>query len=454
MAAKDNFFVKNKSIITFLILEVVALTAFNFGNISYIFGLAGALLAIVGFFFAYEVCKDKKEFLWLLLPVGILFLISGIGAFGAHSKNFYPIANVSLFLALPAFLACGFFLRKLDDVKPKTMLMVVGAGLAAITLFGLLSTLFEYGLFYSLIYKSTPNYYYNGAPYDVTKEMYWLTGFEFSEVFVEYGSIFTLLCASFLPGLLFISPKKERNDFIIFALIGGIGLLTMLIIPNFKAIIVVALASSFAFILKYLKEHTLIKKVIGFSLLGVVGLGILFFIIALANAAGGFKFNGFLDRLFVSNKIMINCKPVFEALFAKIDGVMVNFFGLDLTYPYAGTANTENVLKTETNIFEVELLKEVGLIGAFLFIGFVIMMGYFVYKYIKKSEDSDAVKSIIVVLLLSYFAFVSFSNSVIIAPHNEYSYNPFLRSSALLVVLFLLGYTFIPPVKKEEKEDE
>ena len=61
MVEKDNFFVKNKSIITFLILEVVALTAFNFGNISYIFGLAGFLLALVGAFFGFEVIKDKKE---------------------------------------------------------------------------------------------------------------------------------------------------------------------------------------------------------------------------------------------------------------------------------------------------------------------------------------------------------------------------------------------------------
>lgn len=455
MAAKDNFFVKNKSIITFLILEIVVLTAFNFGNISYIFGLAGAVLAIFGCLFAYKISGDKKEFLWLLLPVGILFLVSGIGAFGPNSKNFHPLLNISLLLSLPAFLILGFVTRKVNDVKPKTILMVVGGGLALITLFGLFSTLFQYGVFYSLIYKDTPNYYYNGLPYDITKEMYWLSGFEFTEVYIEYGSMFAMLCASFLPGLLFISPKRERNDFIICAAIGLIGLLTLLIIPNIKAIIVVALASSFAFIFKYLNGHKKAKKIIGCCFLGVVVLGVIFFIVALANAANGFMFKGVLDRIFVSNRIMANTKPVFQALFAKSNGESPNLFGLYM-YSYTGSAlyNGDDILKMETSIFEVELLKEVGLFGAFLFIGFIITMGYFVYRYIKHSEDSDSIKSILVVLLLSYFAFVSFSNAVIVVPHDEASYAPFLKSTTLLVVLFLFGYMFMPPTKKEVKEHE
>ena len=221
---KENFFVKNKSILTFLILEVVALTAFNFGNISYIFGLAGAFLAIVGVFFVLEVEKDKKKLVWIALPVGLLLVISLIGSFNEFSKGFSILSNLSLLFALPAFLALGFFLRKLNDVKTRTVLLVIGGAFAALTLFGLFSTLIEYGFFYKLLYKDKPNYYYNGIPYDVTKEMYWLSGFSFTEVYIEYGSLFAVLTASFLPGLLFISPKQERNNFIICAAIGGVGL--------------------------------------------------------------------------------------------------------------------------------------------------------------------------------------------------------------------------------------
>lgn len=444
---KDNFFVKNKSIITFLILEVVALTAFNFGNISYIFGLAGGLLGIIGFFFCFMPASNKKDFVWLAIPVGILFLISLIGSVNSYSKSFDFLSNISLLLSLPAFLALGYFVRRFDDVKPKTVLFVVGGGLAAITLFGLFSTMFEYGFFYTLIYKQTPNYYYNGIPYNITKEMYWLSGFEFGEVYIEYGSLFAVLCSSFLPGLLFISPKKDRNDFIICASIGGVGLLTLLIVPNLLAILVVALASGFAFVLKYLKSHEKVKKILGISLLAVVGLGLLFFVVALINAAIGFKFTGVLDRVFVSNRIMNKCTPVFEMLFAKVGDSSAALFGFKSLVTY------EDAMLTETNIFEVELLKEVGLVGTLLFIGFVIYVGYFVWRYIKHGKDSDFIKSIVVVLLLSFFAFTSVSNSVIIAPHNSVSYSPFLRTGSLLVVLFLMGYVYRAPEEEEEKHE-
>ena len=107
MAAQDNFFVKNKSILTFLILEIVALTAFNFGNAGYIFGLAGVLLAIFGMFFVYQLEPDKKSLLWILAPVGLLLIITAIGSFNGFSKNFALLSNLSLLLSLPAFLIFG-----------------------------------------------------------------------------------------------------------------------------------------------------------------------------------------------------------------------------------------------------------------------------------------------------------------------------------------------------------
>lgn len=445
MAEKDNFFVKNKSIITFLILEVVALTAFNFGNLSYIFGIAGGLLAIAGFVFVFNVETDKKSLLWLLLPIGLLLITSILGSFNPYSKRFIPISNISLLVALPSFFAIGFFLRKIGEVKQKIVLLVVGAGLAAITFFGLVSTVIEYGFFYSLIYKKTPNYFFNGMPYDVRKEMYWLSGFEFGEVFIEYGSVFAILCGAFLPGLLFISPKEERNEFIVSLVIGCVGLLTLLIIPNLKALLVLALASSFAFIYKYLSSKPRVIKIIGGAFMGVVGLGILFFILALVNAAIGFKFDGILARVFVNNEIMANPSKVFAAIFQKGGK---NILGLQ---PYVSNDST---LLTDTHIFEVELLKEVGVPGAFLFIGFVLMMGYFMYKYIRKSEDSKQVKTTLIVMILSFFAFASLSWASIIAPHNELSYVPFLRSSLLLVMLFLLGYIYMPPVAEKEIKHE
>jgi len=221
----------------------------------------------------------------------------------------------------------------------------------------------------------------------------------------------------------------------------------LLIIPNLLAVLVVALASAFAFALKFLKNHKKVQEILGILFLVVIGLGLIFFIVALANAASGFKFTGFLDRVFVSNRIMLKCQPVLKVVFSKVDGKLVNLFGLQ------SYITNETTLLTETNIFEVELLKEVGLVGTGLFLIFMGLVGYFVWKYLRHGKDDEFVKSIIIVTLISFFAISSISNAVIIAPHNDVSYYPFLRSSTFLVILFLLGFVYGSPKKEEEKHE-
>ena len=444
----QNFFVKNKSIVTFLILEIVALTAFNFGNIGYIFGLAGSLLALIGLAFYVGISKNYCELLWILIPFAVLLGVSSLGAFNAYSKIYSngisKLSNISLFLSLPLFLILGFCVRKFKDTKPKTVLFVVGGGFAAITLFGLFSTIIQYGFFYSLIYKSTPNYFYNGMPYDVTKEMFWLTGFEFSEVFIEYGSLFAILCAAFVPGLLFISPIKERNDFIICAAIGGVGLLTLAVIPNLKALIILAIIVALAAAYKFLREYKILLISLGILIVFVVLLGVTFYTMAIINAASGFKFGGILNRVFVSNRIITESTNVLQTLFKKKNGELINLFG------FTSTLENEKVIIAETNIFEMELLKEIGLVGAYIFIGFVIFMGHFLYKYLRKSKDSDFIKVSLIAMVLCFFAFESVSHILKIGPHSE-TYTPFLRNPALLVIIFIFGYTFIAPGEEENE---
>lgn len=443
---QENFFTKNKSILTFLILEVVALTAFNFGNISYIFGLAGAFLAVVGLFFFLGTSKSKKDGLFVLIPVILLLAISLIGTFNKFgSQNYSTFLNVSFLLSVPAFFALGFFLRKLEDVKTKTVLLVVGAALALITLFGLLSTLIQYGFFYKLIYRNKPLYYYNGVPYDVTKEMYWLNGFGFTEVFIEYGSLFAIMCAAFLPGLLFISPKQERNEFIVCAVIGGVGLLTLLIIPHLGGLLVLAVVSLFGFLYKFFGKNKKVMKIAGISFLVIVGLVFLFFALALINSLAGYKFSGILNRIFVQNRYMMNVVQVFQI--EKIGTKSLNLFGLDMIY------DAKNVTWLETYMFEAQIIKEAGLIGALLFFLFMLVSGFFVFHYFKNGKDSPAEKTIFISMILAFFVFESLFHVVSIAPH-ESLYNSFLRSPKLLTVLFLMGFVFTLPEEKEEEQHE
>ena len=139
---------------------------------------------------------------------------------------------------------------------------------------------------------------------------------------------------------------------------------------------------------------------------------------------------------------MLKVTPVIEALFKK-----GNFFGI------APLAINDEVIRLESNMFEVQLLKEVGLIGTILFGLFLVSMGYFILQLLKKSKDSDYLKNIFIVMVLVFFIYESLFNVVLLEPHTE-TYDAFLRNPTLLVMLFVLGFMFVAPDKKEEKENE
>jgi hypothetical protein len=174
-------------------------------------------------------------------------------------------------------------------------------------------------------------------------------------------------------------------------------------------------------------------------------LALLFFILALINAATGFHI---LPRIFVNNGIMQNIVPVLKAVFAKNYDGSTNLFGL-----VPNLLANEEALFSNTGVFEVELLKEVGLFGALVFVGFVVYIGFLAFKYLKNSKDEGSVKVILIVILLAFFIFESLFHTIKVQVHGE-SYNTFLRSPLTLVILFIMGYIISDSHKKEEVTNE
>lgn len=468
----NSFFYKYKSIIAFLILEILALVSFTFGNINDVLFLISSAISLTAFVFAFTTNVDKKDYYKLIPVVAVLFIVSGIAAFGGFSHYFadkpegssfhkLSLSNLATFMAIPSFFSLGFFTRRLGEIKIEHVLMAVGFGFAAIVLIGMFATWINYGFFYSLIYKikGTPYYYYNGTPYNVTEEMSWLVGFNFNEVSLQYGGLFAVICAAYLPALMFVDRKKDRNFFISIATIGGIGALSLITVPNYKALIVVAIASLFAFIYKFLKEKKTITTIIKWAFVGVVGLGVLFFALSSINAALGFKFTGIFNRVFVQNRIMLEPSKVFKAAFDRTEGgFLYNLFGFDREYARAAAEiGLESIVKSNTGIFEVQIVKEVGIIGAIIFMCFLISMIYFVSQYVKEDNDSAAVKSIIVVAVLAFFIYSSLYNDIKPLTHETGQYMAFFRSAPLMIIMFFLGLTYFAPkdvkfnlIEKEE----
>lgn len=440
---RKNFFSKNKSLISFLAIEILILIAFNFANASKYISFVGVAVAVIALVFYLCGGYDKKSLFALVSPVFILFCISSIASFNSFSEMYgkFSFENITLFLALPSFFLLGYLFRKFKDIKPSSFILLLGAALAAITLFGLISTIINYGFFYTARFKETPYYFYNGSVYDVTKEMTWLNGLQFCETSISYGSLFALLSASFLPGLIFVSPKENRNLFLEILLIGAVGLITLLVIPNFKAILILLISSIGAVIYKFFKNNKKVAKIAEISLLAIVFLGVSFFVLAIVNVKTGYKFPGVLNKLFAQNEIMNKCNPIIEVVLKKGGE---NLLGIK---PYMINAD---IINLDSHVFEVELLKEIGIIGVFIFLAFLFEMLYFLVRYTKKSKDDDHTKSIIMTFMFSFFIYETIENTILPFTHLEYK-EMFLRSPLLLVIIFVFGFIYLGDFEEVEK---
>lgn len=449
-----NFFSSYKSIFGFLILLVLAVVSFTFGNVNDVFYLITAALSICAFFFAFSSGIDKKDYIRYLPLVAGLFIISGIAAFGGLSHSFSPFSNIATFFAIPAFFSLGFFIRRFNSVKIEYFIFAIGFGLAAITLVSTIITWSQYGIFYAEIHKAKPIYYYSGVTYNVTEEMGWLMGFKVSEVCIEYGGVFGILCAVFLPALLFLRPKENRSMFISSAVIGGIGLISLLTVPNWKAIILLVIVSIFAFVYKFLKEKMLVVNILSVVVVGLIGLAALFFLLSVINAGIGYKFPGILNRIFVDNSVMNPVSKVLSAAFAKdINGSAYNLIGFNLENPSAGIIDLQNAVKTNTYIFEYEVIKEVGLIGTIFVVALLVTIFVFTVFYIRDSKDSAFMKNILVMLLFAFLLYSSFGFNPLIETHSSNSYQCFLRSAPFMISLMLFGMMYFTPKENARIEE-
>ena len=447
--AEKSFQEEYESIGTFLVLELLALVAFGLGGVSLIFQYAGFIVALIATFFAFR--NYSKDDLKPILFIGVpLLLLSIFTSFGKLFETIDLLSKLGAFLSIISFLAIGLSARRMKSFSVRNALLCIGGGFALLTLVGTISTWVQYGLFYPLIHKNAGNYYYDGNLYSILNEMSWLEGFKFVEVSQNYGGLFALLCACFLSALLFVKPKEDKLCFISFAVIGGIGLISILSIPNFYALIFFALSFAVALFYRYLRDNELAIKILRYALLVVAGFVAVFIFFALLNVSvegvHNFIAGSFLNRLFNANKIMVNVNPVLEAALKPS-----NLFGIDLVNYVNGYKFDVKYVYTSTGVFEVEIIKEGGIFAFILFLIFAFFAFESFARYLKNSKDNNYVKVIFLTILVGFALYSTFCNDVVPITHSPYSYYPFTRSLPFFICLFIIGYTILPIGKEDVK---
>lgn len=441
------------SIATFLILECVALLSFCLGGISLIFQYAGFVISIFAFFAAMK-NFDKKEIGSLLL-IGIPVLLLGIfSAFGKLFGGFSNFGqNFGVLLAIPGFFLLGLSARRIDSFKVDVALICLGVGAALLMLISLVITWVQYGFFYTLLYKGTPNYYYNGALYNVTTEMSWLNGISIIEVSLKYSGLFGLCLCSAIPSLLFISPREETKKFAIVGAIGLVGLLSIITIVNIPALIFLLVAVVIMVIYKCLRNHEGAMKAIKYGLLIIVCIAVALLLFAtLNNLIPGLKAftsgNSVLNRIFNTNRIIKPFNDIMSVLFKPY-----NLFGFPIYDAGDIQGLNEKIIFTNTGNFVLELTKEGGLFGLLSILMIIVVVVISMTKYLKKSKDSLPIKITFLTLLISFFLYSCFNWEIQPFTH-ENNYVFVSRSFPFLIILFAAGLCYYPVFVKGEPKFE
>lgn len=442
---KDDF----ASIVTFLIFECVALASFCLGGVATVFQYVGFGVSILAFAFAAKNI-DKKEIGSLVLIGAPVIILGALCAFGKLFGGFsYFGSNLGVFLAIPGFFLLGISSRRIKGFNVETALLCIGVGAAILVLVGLFSTWVQYGFFYTLLYKNTPNYYYNGALYDVTNEMSWLSGLKLNEVSIKYAGIFGVSLCAAIPALMFISPKKDTRKFIIVAAIGLVGILSIVTIVNVVALIFLIPIVIVAVLYKFGINNSEVRKGTKTGLLILFGFIAVFLLVAVINALVPAVQNmtstkPILDRIFNSNRIMKPFNEVLQCTFKSY-----NLLGFPLYAPGDTQMMNETVIYTNTGNFVLEITKEGGLFALLAMLMILVVSAISVTKYIGKSKDSNAIKVAVVSLLVGFTFYCLFNWDINPFTHSG-EYASFSRSFPILIILFVLGLTYYPVLMKDE----
>lgn len=464
--ANKTFRQEYESIGAFLVLELLALVGFGLGGVNIIFQYAGFIIALIASYFAFKNFskEDIKPILFVAVP---LFLMSIFTSFSPYYNCFASVnivAKIGSFLAITSFLAMGLSARRMQSLSFKKVLYCLGGGLALITLVSTIITWAQYGLFYPLIHAKAGSYYYDGNLYSILNEMSWLNGFKIMEVSQNYGGVFALLSACFLPALLFVKPKEDKVGFILFATIGGIGLVSIISIPNFYALVILAIAFAAALFYRFLRNNTIAVKIVSYGIIAVAGAAVILIVFAMLNVTvpvirNTIAGSGFLDRIFNSNRIMIVGNKIFEAALKPF-----NLFGIHTVEYYEGYVFSKKDILTGSGSFEIEILREGGIFGFLFFLVFAFFAYESFARYLKSSKDDNFVKVVLLTFVVAFVLYSTISYDIFPLTHAETSYYPFTQSLPFYLVIFVIGFTILPkgkeaiefkneeaPVKKETK---
>lgn len=459
---EDIFTRRFDTIFAFLFLEIIALSAFGIGG-----ALGIRLLQIIGFFLSLfsipfiqnnYTKEDLKPNLPWMIPLGVFCLLMGFSAFFVSAYGGFSI-NSFVYMMLETLGLAGFFLlgvaaNFIGPLKKEYILYALLGGLALYCVIVGLYSLIRYGFFYAASYKGM-YYYYQGIFYPVYSEGKALIGFEFVEVTLKYGCIASLMLGSSGAGLFALSPKKDKNKFIILASFAGVGILYSLLIPYWPTIVFMVIVYVFAGLYVLVRKWTeknekrrgVTQKVavwFFFILLGLAVLGTF----ALLLESKLHILSGLMNLIF--HRVPGQLQAIFDAVNDAVYNGSVNadLGRVDIVSLLFGFRSPSSGTLHLTRFFEINVLWQNGLLAFLL----LLYVAFFALKngrdYLAAGKEDLSFRLVVTMMALAVFLYASlFAEDQPIVHGQQLSF--FTQSNYVMVCMFLLGIMYQPKRAKE-----
>lgn len=449
-------------VVAFLCLEVLAFVSFYLGHSFMLYAILSiVLVALLILVTLRQINKDGiATFIFFLFPIFIFGLLTALSLFSYQSIGAVGVAeSVFVPIGLTLFALAGFLSSYIKKFNIKLCLLVIYISLGLFVLINFILTMVYYVPFYTLTYANS-YIVYNGRPSEVPigSMAYMLFGFSVEEVSLLYWTLFPSLLLTAVIPLFFIKFKENKCDFLIYAGLTFLAFISLLFTIN-----KITLISDFILILgiaiiivaaKIKKSHSILNVMM--TTLGIIVLLVLIvffinaqknwgFVSGIRNAIGG---NSLFNRLFNTNRYASSINAIFQDLFSSF-----KLFGC----PVGGEASDypNVVAQVLSNIWLFDNLMSSGLFGAIFFLVALVFGIRRLFKYIASDKDDDLTKYTITGFVLGFLviSLICFDAYPLI---NSGKIFPFYTCAPLLIVLFLLGYTYNKTLdaSKEKKASE
>ncbi len=439
------FVKKYGSLISFLAIEILLFVSMNLANYGIIYRYLGFFLALGLLPFPLLANKqaDWLDFLGLLAPLLIFGLFMVLSPLYHLLED--ALGNIAIVLGLVSFLTMGYSLSKNPDFKIDKALLAIFIGLAVLLGVSLLITMYRYAPFYVWNYADQV-IYYDGEIYYLAEEAKWLYAFSIKEVNLDHFGLYSVVTASAVGGLLFLPKKAKYSDYLPWLVIGFIGILSIVLLPNIPAIKYLFIPLAIVAFVRFFPKKLWASKFLKYTLYivsGVAGVAIVLFVL---KAFGGTAIQSLFSGNAILNRIFNNSRVYSYAY------VLRHSFD----YPFGGLYDIYNgpasIVET-TSSFIFDALYQGGWFAFAGILAFLVMGAISLVRYMKESKDTPTAKGLILSFLGTYLFYSAFNYQYVqmVHEHDLVYKSPFASDVLLLIAVFLIGYTFTPKKTVENK---